>query len=291
MWTTALTVDEALKQLSMSDAAPAAASRASRLPLAGMALPVVSAKHVHINDGGVASDQRLAAPTVGQLLAAAGAPLQQDDKVVPPASTPVIEGMQIVVTRIRAHNVAARMPLPAPLRRIQDPTMNISRHVVVDPGTTRHPGRHLRRLDRQRRRNRPTAGGPRCRYTRPAVGTAGRCQAGHPGAAGEQRRHVGRARLLRVQRQLGHQHRQRLLWRRAVQPEHLEAPRWTALRAARRPRHPRRADRNRRGHSGAAGLGRLAGMQRQSAGALTIRLLRRNAASPNTVGAVRRCPK
>ena len=135
VWTTALTVDEALKQLSMSDAAPAAASRASRLPLAGMALPVVSAKHVHINDGGVASDQRLAAPTVGQLLAAAGAPLQQDDKVVPPASTPVIEGMQIVVTRIRVHNVAARMPLPAPLRRIQDPTMNISRHVVEDPGT------------------------------------------------------------------------------------------------------------------------------------------------------------
>jgi hypothetical protein len=31
VWTTALTVDEALKQLSMSDAAPAAASRASRL--------------------------------------------------------------------------------------------------------------------------------------------------------------------------------------------------------------------------------------------------------------------
>ena len=135
VWTTALTVDEALKQLSMSDAAPAAASRASRLPLAGMALPVVSAKHVHINDGGVASDQRLAAPTVGLLLAAAGAPLQQDDKVVPPASTPVIEGMQIVVTRIRVHNVAARMPLPASLRRIQDPTMNISRHVVEDPGT------------------------------------------------------------------------------------------------------------------------------------------------------------
>jgi resuscitation-promoting factor RpfB len=133
MWTTALTVDEALKQLSMRDAAPVA-SRASRLPLAGMALPVVSAKHVHINDGGVASDQRLAAPTVGQLLAAAGAPLQQDDKVVPPASTPVIEGMQIVVTRIRMRNVAARMPLPAPLRRIQDLTMNISRNVVEDPG-------------------------------------------------------------------------------------------------------------------------------------------------------------
>jgi resuscitation-promoting factor RpfB len=134
VWTTALSVDEALNELSMSDAAPAAVSRSSRLPLAGMALPLVSAKHVYINDGGVARDQRLAAPTVGQLLAAAGAPLQQDDEVAPQAWTTVIEGMQIVVTRIRVHYVAARMPLPAPLRRIQDPTMNISRQVVEDPG-------------------------------------------------------------------------------------------------------------------------------------------------------------
>jgi uncharacterized protein YabE (DUF348 family) len=122
--------------MSMSDAAPAAASRAGRVPLAGMALPLVSAKRVHINDGGVASDQRLAAPTVGQLLAAAGAPLQQHDTVAPSAATPVIEGMQIVVTRIRVHNVPARIPLPAPLRRIQDPTLNISRHVDEDPGTS-----------------------------------------------------------------------------------------------------------------------------------------------------------
>ncbi len=134
VWTTALTVDDALKQLSMSDAAPVAASRASRLPLAGMALPVVSAKNVHINDGGMASDRRLAALNVGLLLAAAGAPLEQDDKVVPPASTPVTEGMQIAVTRIRTEKVTARMPLPPSTRRIADPAMNMSRHVVVDPG-------------------------------------------------------------------------------------------------------------------------------------------------------------
>jgi resuscitation-promoting factor RpfB len=135
VWTTALTVDEALKQLFMSDTAPTAASGASRLPLAGLALPVVSVKNVHINDGGKASDQRLAAPNVGLLLAAAGAPLEQADKVLPPASTPVTEGMQIAVTRIRLKNVTVRMPLPASLRRIEDPTMNMSRHVVEDPGT------------------------------------------------------------------------------------------------------------------------------------------------------------
>jgi uncharacterized protein YabE (DUF348 family)/transposase len=134
MWTTALTVDDALKQLSMSDAAPAAASRASRLPLAGMPLPVVSAKNVHIIDGGVASDRRLAALNVGMLLASADTPLEQDDKVVPPASTPVTEGMQIAVTRIRTQKVTARMPLPPLTRRIADPAMNMSRYVVEDPG-------------------------------------------------------------------------------------------------------------------------------------------------------------
>ena len=135
VWTTALTIDEALEQLSMSDAAPVAASRASRLPLAGMALQVVSPKNVHINDGGVARDRRLAAPNVGLLLAAAGAPLEQGDKLVPPASTPVTDGMQIAVTRIRMQNVTTRMPLPPSMRRIEDPSMNMSRQVVEDPGT------------------------------------------------------------------------------------------------------------------------------------------------------------
>jgi uncharacterized protein YabE (DUF348 family) len=135
MWTTASTVGEALKQLSLTDAAPAAASRSSRLPLAGMALPVVSAKDVHINDGGVISDQRLAAPNVGKLLAAAGAPLEQGDKVDPPPSAPITEGMQITVIRIRLQKVTERMPLPPPAQRIEDPTMNMSRQVVEDPGT------------------------------------------------------------------------------------------------------------------------------------------------------------
>ncbi|OBK71279.1 resuscitation-promoting factor [Mycobacterium sp. 1274761.0] len=135
LWTTASTVDEALSQLSLTDTAPVAASRVSGVPVAGMALSLVSPKRVYINDGGVASDKRVAAPTVGQLLAAVGAPLQQEDKVVPAASTPVLEGMRIAVTRIRMHNVAARMPLPPPLRRIYDPTMNISRQIVDDPGS------------------------------------------------------------------------------------------------------------------------------------------------------------
>ncbi len=134
VWTTAATVDEALAQLEMGDTAPAAASRGTRVPLQGMALPVVSAKTVQIDDGGVLSTVRLAAPNVGGLLAAAGVPLQQRDVVAPAAGEPVTDGMQIRITRIRLEKVTERLPLEPVARRIEDPTMNISRQVVEDPG-------------------------------------------------------------------------------------------------------------------------------------------------------------
>lgn len=134
VWTTAATVQEALAQLSMTDTAPAAASRGSRLPLAGMSLPVVSAKTVELNDGGTLRTVRLAAPNVGGLLEAAGVPLQQRDTVVPSASAPVVDGMRIDVTRVRIEKVTAQVPLPPPSNRIEDPTLNQSRQVVEDPG-------------------------------------------------------------------------------------------------------------------------------------------------------------
>jgi uncharacterized protein YabE (DUF348 family) len=135
VWTTASTVDEALAQLRMSDKAPAAASRGSRVPLAGMSLPVVSAKTVQLNDAGVIRTVHIAAPNVAGLLEAAGVPLQQNDTVVPPAWSPVVDDMQIQVTRVRIDKVTERLPLPPENKRIEDVTMNMSRQVVEDPGT------------------------------------------------------------------------------------------------------------------------------------------------------------
>ncbi|BBX29574.1 resuscitation-promoting factor [Mycolicibacterium alvei] len=134
VWTTASTVDEALAQLKLTDKAPAAASRGSRVPLGGMALPVVSAKTVRIDDGGTVQTVHLAAPNVAGLLAAAGAPLEQNDTVVPAPSTPVTEGMQVEVTRMRIEKVTERVPLTPGNQRIEDVTMNMSRQVVEDPG-------------------------------------------------------------------------------------------------------------------------------------------------------------
>ena len=135
VWTTASTVDEALAQLAMTDTAPAAASRGSRVPLSGMALPVVSAKTVQINDGGVVRTVHLPAPNVGGLLNAAGAPLVDSDQVLPGAMAPIVDGMQIQVTRNRIQRVTERVPLPPNSRRIEDPELNRSRQVVEDPGS------------------------------------------------------------------------------------------------------------------------------------------------------------
>jgi resuscitation-promoting factor RpfB len=135
VWTTATTVDEALAQLAMTDTAPAAASRGSRVPLTGMALPVVSAKTVQINDGGAVRTVHLPAPNVAAMLTAAGIPLIDSDQVVPSATSPIVDGMEIQVTRNRIQRVTQRLPLPPNSRRIEDLDMNISRQVVEDPGT------------------------------------------------------------------------------------------------------------------------------------------------------------
>ncbi|WP_197515131.1 resuscitation-promoting factor [Mycobacterium sp. 1245805.9] len=135
VWTTASTVDEALAQLAMTDTAPAAASRGSRVPLAGMSLPVVSAKTVQINDGGTVRTVHLAAANVAGLLNAAGAPLLESDQVAPGAAAPIVDGMQIQVTRNRIQRVTERVPLQPPARRIEDPEMNVSRQVVEDAGS------------------------------------------------------------------------------------------------------------------------------------------------------------
>jgi uncharacterized protein YabE (DUF348 family) len=135
VWTTASTVQEALAQLQLTDKAPAAASRGSRVPLAGMSLPVVSAKTVQLNDAGVTRPLHLAAPNVAALLEAAGVPLEQNDTVQPAAYSPVVDGMQIAVTRMRIEKETQRLPLPPNDQQIPDVTLNMSRQVVVDPGT------------------------------------------------------------------------------------------------------------------------------------------------------------
>ncbi|MGA9869770.1 MAG: transglycosylase family protein [Rhodococcus sp. (in: high G+C Gram-positive bacteria)] len=135
IWTTALTVDEALEQLNLAEDVHVSASRSERLPLEGTELDVALPKQVSVVDGAApAAEITLAAPTVREFLEAAGMPLDAADTVTPGPEETVTDETDIVVTRNRTETRTETTDVePAP-ERIEDPTMNKSRTVVENPG-------------------------------------------------------------------------------------------------------------------------------------------------------------
>ncbi len=135
IWTTALTVEEALQQTGLAEDVHVSASRSERLPLDGTELDVALPKQVSLVDGGTpATPITLAAPTVREFLEAAGAPLEEADTVSPDPDATVTDGAEIVVTRDRTVTKTETTDTDAPEQRIEDPTMNMSRTVVENPG-------------------------------------------------------------------------------------------------------------------------------------------------------------
>ena len=133
--TTALTVDGALSQLRLGEDVHVSASRSQRLPLTGASLNVLSPRDVKLADGGAGPvDTHIAAATVGDLLAAKGVPLEQADTVVPPANTPVTDGITITVTRNRTVNKVETEPIAPPVNEVKDPELNIGKRVDENPG-------------------------------------------------------------------------------------------------------------------------------------------------------------
>ncbi|OYD71720.1 uncharacterized protein YabE (DUF348 family) [Rhodococcus sp. OK302] len=145
VWTTALTVDEALKQFDVADDFAVSASRSHRLPLERTELDVISPKVVKVADGGApATEIKLAAATVGELLAARNAPLEQADTVVPAVDTPVTEGLTIEITRDRTDTRVETQPIAAPENKIEDPSLEKDKTVVENPGV---PGERTATLE------------------------------------------------------------------------------------------------------------------------------------------------
>ncbi|WP_431958214.1 transglycosylase family protein [Nocardia lijiangensis] len=140
VWTTGLTAGEALTQLNIPGDRYVWPARDERLPLAGATLRIATPRSVSLLDGiGNPIDVRLAAPTVGEFLSAAGIPLIEQDSVEPAPSTPLADGLRIVVTRKRVEHHTETVPLDPPENVIEDPDLNISRTIVENPGV---PGVH-----------------------------------------------------------------------------------------------------------------------------------------------------
>ncbi len=101
-------------------------------------------------------------------------------------------------------------------------------------------------------------------FTGAVIGSGSLALAGQAGAATDGE--WDQVAKLRIRRQLGHQHRQRLPGRTAVLAEHLVVPRRRRVRARRAHGHQGRADRGRRARARQPGQGRVAGLRRALSG-------------------------
>jgi uncharacterized protein YabE (DUF348 family) len=162
IWTTELTVDEALAELDVRmDSADVVASRSERVPLTGARVGVMLPDRVT-----VLHDQRrttvvTTAQSVAGVLREAGVPVRGDDTVSVPLDREVQTGMEIVVTRVKVATVRRTFTIDHDLVRRADSDLYVGQQKVLQRGrdgrgviisrVVRHDGAVVRerRLDRR----------------------------------------------------------------------------------------------------------------------------------------------
>ncbi|MBK3633894.1 DUF348 domain-containing protein [Streptomyces sp. MBT97] len=142
VWTTAHTVEEALRQFGVrAEGAYMSVSRSRRIGRAGLALDVRTERTVTVMADGRARTVRTNAATVGEAVEAAGITLRgQDTTSVAPGSFPR-DGQTITVLRITGTREVRDEQIPFRVRRTEDPSLFKGTEVVDRAG---RPG--LRRI-------------------------------------------------------------------------------------------------------------------------------------------------
>jgi resuscitation-promoting factor RpfB len=142
VWTTARTVDGALRQLGVrAEGAYLSSARSRRIGPEGLALDVRTERSVTVMADGRARTIRTNAATVREAVAAAGITLRgQDTTSVAPGSFPR-DGQTITVLRITGAREVREEPIPYDVQRTDDPTLFRGTELVERAG---QPG--LRRV-------------------------------------------------------------------------------------------------------------------------------------------------
>jgi resuscitation-promoting factor RpfB len=138
VWTTALTVEEALRQLGMhADGFEVSADRSRRIPIHGMAIDVRSAKKVILVDGAEPPREIAStALTVEELLADLGVALENTDSVAPEAATPLTAGLTVQVTRVRFSEATETQAIAPPVEKTNDPELLKGEEKVLAEGAS-----------------------------------------------------------------------------------------------------------------------------------------------------------
>ncbi|MEV6553763.1 ubiquitin-like domain-containing protein [Streptomyces sp. NPDC051597] len=135
VWTTAQTVDGALRQLGVrAEGAYLSASRSSAIGRTGMGLDVRTERQVTFLADGRERTIRTNAATVAEAVEEAGISLRdQDTTSVPPSAFPR-DGQTITVMRITGSRVVREEPIPYRVVRTRDDSLFAGTEVVDRPG-------------------------------------------------------------------------------------------------------------------------------------------------------------
>ncbi|MGA4849391.1 ubiquitin-like domain-containing protein [Streptomyces sp. G5(2025)] len=135
VWTTARTIDGALRQLGVrAEGAHLSASRGRRIGRAGLDLAVRTERTVTIMADGRERTIRTNVATVREAVEEAGVTLRgQDTTSVAPGSFPR-DGQTVTVMRITGSREVREESIPFGVRRTEDPTLFRGTEVVVQPG-------------------------------------------------------------------------------------------------------------------------------------------------------------
>ncbi len=136
VWTTAKTVDEALSQLGQDpNAFQLSADRSRAIPLDGLAVTADPLRTVSVSDAGApAAPVKTGARTVADVLTGLNTPLGPNDTVVPDASTPVTDGLQITVFRISIATSTDTVDVAPADQQVDDPNLNKGSTAVAQQG-------------------------------------------------------------------------------------------------------------------------------------------------------------
>ncbi|WP_443060195.1 ubiquitin-like domain-containing protein [Streptomyces sp. NBC_00444] len=135
VWTTARTVEEALKQLGVrAEGAYVSIARSRRIGREGLALDVRTERSVTVMADGRARTVRTNAATVGEVVEEAGVTLRgQDTTSVAPGSFPR-DGQTVSVLRITRTKEVREEAIPVQVRRVDDPSLFQGTEVVERAG-------------------------------------------------------------------------------------------------------------------------------------------------------------
>ena len=284
VWTTATTLDQALRALGVDTAgAHLSTSRSSSIGRAGLAVDVDTLKTVTVEVAGKKREVETTGTTVADALAAAKVEVDGNDRLDAKPGDELESGDTITYTRVDVAEVTKKQRVSFSTVRKNSGSLARGKTEV---GTTGRSGtrtityrvvRHDGKVTSRKQTSSKLTERPRSQVV--LVGTKAPKVTRRPASSGggfglrleraerRLRRRVGQDRRLRVRRQLEHQHRQRLLRRPAVHGQHLARVRRQRHAA---PGQPGRADRRGQAGPGRAGLGRLARLHREAGSPLSL---------------------